>query len=98
MLADALWDFGKGDLIAQPQDHTRATYCKKISKEDGEVAPRTTPLHKLYAQYRAYAVWPKTWFIGPETFPHIAGKICIIDSLLLDEDQYNLLPDAPLVQ
>jgi len=69
-----------------------------MSKEDGKVDPRTLPISTLYPRYRAYAVWPKIRCLGPEQFPRIAGKICVIESLLLDEILYNGLPNEPLIQ
>lgn len=97
VLCDALWDFGKGELQAKPQDHAAATYCSKLQKEDGEVDPRALPLNELYPHYRAYAIWPKIRFMGPEQFPRIHGKKCIIESLLLDENLYTSSSTEPLV-
>jgi len=40
------------------QDHEKATYCSKISKEDWEVNFLTQTADKIYNKYRAYYNWP----------------------------------------
>jgi methionyl-tRNA formyltransferase len=98
VLCDALWDFGKGDLIAHPQDHSAATYCSKLQKADGDLDPRVLPLCELYPHYRAFAIWPKVRFTVPTSFARTAGTICIIESLLLDENLYTSQSIEPLIQ
>ena len=44
-----------------PQNETEATYCKKIKKEDGLIDLNDSPI-KNYNKYRAYAIWPRTFF------------------------------------
>ncbi len=43
-------------LIPKIQDDTKASYCKKITKADGEVT--FDDAQTLYNQYRAYTPWP----------------------------------------
>ncbi len=40
----------------QKQDESQASYCKKVSKEDGLVS--FDDAQELYAKYRAYTPWP----------------------------------------
>jgi len=40
------------------QDHEKATYCSKISKEDWEVNFSTQTADEIYNKYRAYYNWP----------------------------------------
>ena len=42
--------------IPQKQDESQASYCKKITKEDGLVSFNDAQV--LYAKYRAYTPWP----------------------------------------
>ncbi len=48
-------------LKAVPQDHTQATYTKKITKEDGLIDLADDPL-KNYKKIRAYDNWPGAYF------------------------------------
>lgn len=41
-----------------PQDHSKATYCSKISKEDGKIDFETESVFDIYNKYRAYFPWP----------------------------------------
>jgi len=42
---------------AIPQDHTLATYCKKIEKEDGLI-DWTKSSEEIYHMWQAYTPWP----------------------------------------
>ena len=50
-----------GGLKAFPQDHTRATFTKKIVKEDGLINLTDEPV-KNYKKIRAYDGWPGAYF------------------------------------
>lgn len=70
-LADALLEVGKsmlfevlpgileGTVVALPQDDSRATYDRLITKEDGVIDWRK-PARQLEREVRAYADWPKS--------------------------------------
>lgn len=61
-LADTLEGFAHGEYKAKPQNDAQATHTTKIAKEDGQIDPWREPLSAVYAKYRAYALWPKTFF------------------------------------
>lgn len=44
------------------QDHSQKTVCKKIKKEDGLINLETDPAQTIWNKYRAYAIWPRTYF------------------------------------
>ena len=50
-----------GGLTAHPQDHTRATFTKKIVKADGQIALSDNPLMN-YKKIQAYDEWPGAFF------------------------------------
>jgi methionyl-tRNA formyltransferase len=50
-----------GGLKTGPQDHARATYTKKITKEDGLIDLAGDPLQN-YRKIRAYDEWPGAYF------------------------------------
>jgi methionyl-tRNA formyltransferase len=41
-----------------PQDNSKATYCSKIEKEDGEVDLMSNKAQEIYNKFRAYYIWP----------------------------------------
>jgi methionyl-tRNA formyltransferase len=61
LLVDTLPKFEDNELRPRIQDHAVATRCKKIKKEDGRL-DLTHDGHENWNKYRAYAVWPGTYF------------------------------------
>lgn len=61
MLAAVLPDWIAGNIKPQEQDHTKATFCKKIEKEDGELNLEDT-VEKNLRKIRAYRGWPNAYF------------------------------------
>ncbi|MES2930335.1 MAG: methionyl-tRNA formyltransferase [Patescibacteria group bacterium] len=51
----------EGKTVLQPQDESKATYCTKIKKEDGEIDPDGNAWQN-YNKYRAYEGWPGVYF------------------------------------
>lgn len=88
-LNDTLRSYAKGSLHATPQDESQSTTCQKIVKHDGEIAPSSDSLARIYAKYRAYALRPKIRFTHEE-------KTVVIESLILDADLYAAGKDQPL--
>lgn len=60
LLAEMIPEWMNG-LKAHPQDHSRATFTKKIAKEDGLIDIAGDPLQN-YKKIRAYDEWPGTFF------------------------------------
>ncbi|MFQ3619680.1 MAG: methionyl-tRNA formyltransferase [Spirochaetales bacterium] len=60
MLVTALRNLaaGKGEEI--PQDESKATYCKLITKEDGKISWYSTATY-IERMIRAYTPWPTAW-------------------------------------
>jgi methionyl-tRNA formyltransferase len=61
LLADILPQFERGELEAQAQDHSQATRCKNIKKEDGQL-DLAGDARENWNKYRAYAASPGTYF------------------------------------
>lgn len=61
LLIETLPRYIEGAIIATPQDSSKATHCKKIKKEDGQVTLTEDPL-TLDKKYRAYTPWPGLYF------------------------------------
>src|SRR3989338_5279539 len=50
-----------GGITAKPQNHTEATFTKKIKKEDGEIKIEDEAVLN-FLKYKAYKGWPGTFF------------------------------------
>lgn len=48
------------NLMAEPQNHEKATYCQKIHKNDGHI-DWSEPADQITAKVRAFAGWPGTF-------------------------------------
>ena len=80
-----LWVAGK--IKAAPQDHTQATYTKKIKKEAGLINLTNDPILN-YQKFRAYYRWPGSYFFIERnrkrvrviiTVAHLADNQFVID-------------------
>ncbi len=60
-LVEILPDYLAGKIESIPQDHSIATYTKKISKADGEINPSDDPA-ELYRKYCAFSNWPGIFY------------------------------------
>lgn len=89
-LADTIRDYSKWHIQPIPQDHQKATYCKKITKEEGEIDLFKTPLSELYAKFRAYAIRPwvrTTW----------NEKLLLVEQIVCDETLFTEHQHKPLI-
>lgn len=89
-LTDTLWKLGKWMYGYEKQDDSKATLCGKIEKESGEINPWKDSIADIYAKYRAYAMWPKIYFVYKE-------KRVIIEVLQFDEKLFNAQKNKSLI-
>jgi len=61
LIASILPDILSGKTKETEQDHSKATYTKKISKEDGLIDLAADP-YKNFLAYNAYRSWPTSYF------------------------------------
>lgn len=61
LLAEHIPAWVSGQAHAVDQDHTRATYCKKIKKEDG-LLNLSDPAEMNYRKIQAFNAWPRAHF------------------------------------
>ncbi|MBU1017550.1 methionyl-tRNA formyltransferase [Patescibacteria group bacterium] len=59
-MPDILISIIRGDLEPEPQDDSKASYCEKIKKSDGEIN-WNEDAKTIHAKMRAYAGWPGTF-------------------------------------
>ncbi|MFA5840768.1 MAG: methionyl-tRNA formyltransferase [Candidatus Paceibacterota bacterium] len=75
LLVKTLPVYINGDTEEIIQDEKKATFCKKIKKEDGLIDLKADAI-KNYNKFRAYAAWPRTFFF------HNDKRIIITDATL----------------
>jgi len=59
-LPDVLAGYLQGDIKPQPQDHSQATYCKLLTRDDGKI-DWSKSADEIELLVRAYNPWPGTW-------------------------------------
>jgi len=62
LLAENLENWITGKITARAQDHSRATFTKKITKEDGLLQPGDEP-YLNFRKIQAYHGWPQAYFL-----------------------------------
>jgi len=80
LLVKILPDIMEGKIKTVPQNGSLASVCKKIKKEDGLIDLNGDPV-KNYNKFRAYAVWPRTFFFKN-------GKRIIITKAKLENNKF----------
>jgi methionyl-tRNA formyltransferase len=65
LLASILPKYLGGNMTLEEQDHSQATFTKKIKKEDGLIQLTDDPII-LWRKYRAYDVWPGIFFFDED--------------------------------
>lgn len=67
LLCEAILQVQQGQIKAKPQDHTQASYTRKLSKSDAKL-DWSLPAVVLERQIRAYNSWPIAFFnLGDQT-------------------------------
>ena len=83
LLLDNMPAYASGNLIPKEQDHSKATTCKILTRDDARV-DWTKNARDIYNQFRAFYPWPGLWTT-------LNGKILKIRDCIatdfLDEDQ-----------
>lgn len=58
---DSLFKYCNNELQAVQQDHSKATYCGKISKQDAKLDFKNQSAAEIVNLTRAYHIWPNTY-------------------------------------
>ena len=62
MLVDVIPKWIKGEIKAKEQNHSQATFTKKISKEDGLVDLEKNSPELIYRKFLAFQPWPGVYY------------------------------------
>ncbi len=65
LLIKAIPDFISGKITPQEQNHSEATFCKELTREDGQVDGSKTAT-QIYNLYRGLTPWPGIWTMWNE--------------------------------
>lgn len=63
VLPEVLGEIAEGTLHAIPQNEAQATFCTKISKEDGIIDLKKLTAEEILNRIRAYTPWPSCFII-----------------------------------
>lgn len=74
LLADIIPSYVGGEIPPEPQDETKATFTKKIEKEDGLI-DLSGKAYQNYLKFCAYEGWPGTYFFIERNGKKIRIKI-----------------------
>ncbi len=66
LLIDTLPKYLAGEIIPIPQDDPKATYCKKLTREDGRI-DWSRSAEEIERMVRAFTPWPGAWTIWPDS-------------------------------
>jgi methionyl-tRNA formyltransferase len=87
LLLKILPDFINNKIVPIPQEENKATFCKKIKKENGLIDLNDDPI-KNYNKFRAYATWPRVFFFKK-------NKRIIITDAKLENGTFKILKIIP---
>ena len=62
MLVDVIPKWISGEIKSQEQDHSQATFTKKITKEDGLVDLKKDSPEIIYRKFLAFQPWPGIYY------------------------------------
>lgn len=85
LLIQILESYIDGALIPKEQDHSQATFCKKITKDLGEIN-LNDEAENIRIAFRALSPWPGLYFFIEHNNKKIRVKITDIDMTTLIED------------
>ena len=69
-----------------PQDNEKATYCKKIEKENGKIDFENETVTQIYNKFRAYNPWPWIYTFYNEKKFDITDCFFEENDIIFDED------------
>jgi methionyl-tRNA formyltransferase len=81
LLVQSLPRYVDGTLVPKEQDHEKATVCKKIPKELGEITLATNAL-EVQRKFRALTPWPSVYFFIEHKGRTMRVKVTGVDMLL----------------
>ncbi len=76
LLPYVLKDLAEDEIHPIPQDEGKATFCHKITKEDGLIDLKTSTALEIHNKIRAYTPWPSVYFfLDGKRFKILEAKV-----------------------
>lgn len=85
LLVQVLPHYLDGTLIPKEQDHARATICKKITKDLGEITLHTNA-SEVQRKFRALTPWPSLYFFITHKEKPMRIKVTSVDLTLTESE------------
>ncbi len=86
LLTNTLQSIMKWSIKATPQDSSKASYCKKIEKEDGKIDFENKTVLDIYNTFRAYTPWPWIYTYYKEKKLDITDCFFEENDMMFDDD------------
>lgn len=93
MLVDVIPKWINGKIKAQEQDHSQATFTKKITKEDGLVDLQKDPPEIIYKKFLAFQPWPGIYYFTEKSNRKI--RVIITDMELSESGELKIKKVKP---
>ncbi len=91
LLLDVLPDYESGKVTPRPQDHTKASFTKIITKQDGKI-DWSKPSQEIYNLFRAFYPWPGIWTTWDNKILKVLA--CVPAATSSDVEPGTVLPDG----
>ncbi len=82
LLVKTIPEWIAGNITPREQDHTQASYTKKITKESGHINLETDP-QRMYRKIRAFDIWPRAYFLTNHNGREI--RVVVTDAKIEDD-------------
>ena len=92
LLAETIAPWVAGEITPEAQDHDKATFSRKIMKEDGHIDLADDPYQNLL-KIRAYDGWPGTYFFAERGGKQVRVKI--LDAEIAEDGSLRILRVTP---
>jgi len=83
LLAENLIPWINNDIQAVPQNHSVATYTKKVAKEDGEINIESGDPIVNWRKYLAFLSWPGTYFYTSQGIRLKVTEACLENGIFV---------------
>lgn len=81
LLGEIIPSWVAGEIAVREQNHTKATYTKKFTKEDGLIGLSGDPIMN-FRKIQAFDVWPKAYFFTQRHSKKV--RVAVIDAEIIE--------------
>lgn len=96
LLTLSLKEYWKKLILWQPQDHSKATFCKKFEKKDWLIDVYWETLEVVFNKFKAFYIWPNIFFMLDKNFWKIWWKIIKIENIKINFEKFENFKNYPI--